>query len=656
MFHPANQIRLDPGWDSSIEFYPVLINTHAKFEKLFKGFRKFRGVSWVASPELILKFFDDDFGFEKMELVVGDKLVNSYRNSLVSKNINVTEAILDKIQVGDLNIYGSDRPLHTKLYLLEDTNRIRIIQGSANLTKEARKAHQINTVDVFDIHYTTPSSDELIAKFEEIYRVHLEHCIPFMDDLIQKINEDIDSEASEVIQLWLQSTVSNVDASNRDFFSNIGDEALLSDENVTEMKFTIQGPLTSKKHQKKVMKNFNAEYAGDTVRIDRRTYLDHRSHAIPVMKYYPEKNSLMIGLNGESIRLSSPIAGPEQIDHELANLEEYINCVDFGNAPTPEITKMYMFEALIYLFSAPFANQYLDIRRRCVGEIDKRGPRFLYIYGDSQNGKTTFLNWILKLMFGERLEPISGKDMSYDYIMNARDIGTAFPLMFDDVPGTKWRGKLESFFKNYWETEWRPQDTFPQAIFTSNRYNLPEWANTRLKRVEFDVQFINDPEAKTALNRIYKEQNKIYGSFSSLYIGLLKQQKSYSEDELDLGRKAFRLLYHKADRPLPSYFPDRPAEELHNPARTRWQNLINYHQKATVRRRKDRIHVDFSDDMDKRTIREYKSLLPQHIKHRLEGNLMIVETPDKFDEWINDGTTNLLVKLRNRLTKLRGGS
>ena len=60
--------------------------------------------------------------------------------------------------------------------------------------------------------------------------------------------------------------------------------------------------------------------------------------------------------------------------------------------------------------------------------------------------------------------------------------------------------------------------------------------------------------------------------------------------------------------------------------------------------------------MDKRTIREYKSLLPQHIKHRLEGNLMIVETPDKFDEWINDGTTNLLVKLRNRLTKLRGGS
>ncbi|MDP6771153.1 MAG: hypothetical protein QF704_10695, partial [Anaerolineales bacterium] len=75
MFHPANQIRLDPGWDSSIEFYPVLINTHAKFEKLFKGFRKFRGVTWVASPELILKFFDDDFGFEKMELVVGDKLV-----------------------------------------------------------------------------------------------------------------------------------------------------------------------------------------------------------------------------------------------------------------------------------------------------------------------------------------------------------------------------------------------------------------------------------------------------------------------------------------------------------------------------------------------------------------------------------------------------
>ena len=637
MFHPKGQIKLDTGWDSNIDFYPLLINTPAKFEKLFKGYRKLRAVTWVGSPELILKFFDDQFGFEEIELVVGDKLVDSYHNSLVSKNVNVTEEILKKIQEGNLTIYGSDRPLHTKLYILEDYNNIRIIQGSANLTKEARKAHQINTVDVFDIQYNTPMSDEILSSYESIYQEHLEHGLPFMGDLIQKINEDIDSDADEIIQLWLQNTVSNTDASNRDFFGNMGDEALLSDETGTEMKFTIQGSLSSKKHQKKVLKNFNSEYVGDAVRVDRRTYLDQRNHAIPVMKYFPEKNNLIIGLNGERIQLSRPLSEPEIIDAWLSNLEGYVNCVDFGNAPTPETTKMYMMEALMYLFSAPFANQYLDIRRRNVGEIDKRGPRFLYIYGDSQNGKTTFLSWILKLMIGERIDPISGKELSYDYIMNARDIGTAFPLMFDDVPGTKWRGKLESFFKNYWETEWRPQDTFPQVIFTSNRYSLPKWANTRLKRVEFDVQFINDPEAKRTLNSIYREENKIFGDFATMYIGLLKQQKDYHEDELALARKVFELLYNKAERTLPGYFPLKPAEELHNPARTRWQNLIDYHKKAKLKRRRKETHITFSNDMDRRSINECRSLLPQDIKHRLEGNLLIIQTPERFDDWLNNG-------------------
>ena len=122
-----------------------------------------------------------------------------------------------------------------------------------------------------------------------------------------------------------------------------------------------------------------------------------------------------------------------------------------------------------------------------------------------------------------------------------------------------------------------------------------------------------------------------------MYIGLLKQQKKYDEDELALGRKVFELLYHKAGREVPSYFPLKPAEELHNPARTRWQNLIHYHKKAKLSNRRKEIHIDFSDDMDRRTIREYRSLLPQDIKHRLEGNLLVIQTPDRFLNWIRQG-------------------
>ena len=74
-----------------------------------------------------------------------------------------------------------------------------------------------------------------------------------------------------------------------------------------------------------------------------------------------------------------------------------------------------------------------------------------------------------------------------------------------------------------------------------------------------------------------------------------------------------------------------------NPARTKWQNLIDYRKKATLSRRRKEIHIDFDDDMDRTSIKEYRSLLPQDIKHGLEGNLLIIQTPDRFSDWINEG-------------------
>ena len=80
MFHPKSQIKLDTGWDSNIDFYPLSITSPAKFEGLFKGFRKLRAVTYVTSPELVLKFFEAPFEFEEIELIVGDKIVDGEAN------------------------------------------------------------------------------------------------------------------------------------------------------------------------------------------------------------------------------------------------------------------------------------------------------------------------------------------------------------------------------------------------------------------------------------------------------------------------------------------------------------------------------------------------------------------------------------------------
>ena len=72
---------------------------------------------------------------------------------------------------------------------------------------------------------------------------------------------------------------------------------------------------------------------------------------------------------------------------------------------------------------------------------------------------------------------------------------------------------------------------------------------------------------------------------------LLKLQEEYSEDELDLGREAFKLLYHEANRDIPDYFPNRPAEEVHDPARVRWQYLLNHYEQAKLRRTRKETYI-----------------------------------------------------------------
>ena len=58
-----------------------------------------------------------------------------------------------------------------------------------------------------------------------------------------------------------------------------------------------------------------------------------------------------------------------------------------------------MFEAILYFLSAPFFHEQMKSRRAKVGLVDRRGPLFLLIYGRSSNGKSTFLQFALKLLF-----------------------------------------------------------------------------------------------------------------------------------------------------------------------------------------------------------------------------------------------------------------
>jgi hypothetical protein len=317
----------------------------------------------------------------------------------------------------------------------------------------------------------------------------------------------------------------------------------------------------------------------------------------------------------------------------LRHLESYINTVDSGETNDAAFAKTAMYEALMYFLWSPFASGYMTTRRSTYGLIDRRGPRFLYLFGLAQNGKTTFLRYCLKLLTGQVIDPLREGAFTKGKVRASSNVGTAFPLVFDDLTPSKDIKKFEDLIKSYWEDWWQPGYVFPQMVISSNTENLPEWAKSRVKHIDFDVHFAPSEEARRTLNEIFSTPNDLFQWFALFYQQELTRGDEFSDDELAIARKCFLKLYEYADHPVPAYFPHEPLEKLFDPGQRRWRDLLYRMQMARVRREKDRTYIEFPDAMQYREVQSYASYLPQTIKNRVRGKTLIIDSPQAFDAW-----------------------
>ena len=107
---------------------------------MFRGFSKIRGVTFVSSPDFLLSLFSD-YDFEEVEILVGAGLMDGYKKDLVGKEAAI-ESIYSRVCDGSLTLYGSKINIHTKLYILSNEEKTRIITGSPNLSYTAAGSKQ----------------------------------------------------------------------------------------------------------------------------------------------------------------------------------------------------------------------------------------------------------------------------------------------------------------------------------------------------------------------------------------------------------------------------------------------------------------------------------------------------------------------------------
>ncbi|MBI3553249.1 MAG: phospholipase D family protein [Elusimicrobia bacterium] len=615
-----------------------IISRRKDFDALFEGFTKLRAVSYVVSPDLLLEFLDKR-GFESLEVVVGENLADAYRQDLAQKGAEATERLAELLQKGTLRLLVPDRTLHTKLYLLDRPGQSRVIATSANLTLTAREAsRQVNYAWYADL----PAGHAWLSKVEADYKAHAERCAVFLGDLVELFEKDRQTPRKELVEAWLKGAcVEEVDVETRRLIQDISSRSIALDGGSAEPVFSVKLPETTaaRRHAERFLAPLNALTSGGEARLNGKGFLRYvqESHGVPVMRVDAAKGELRLGLDGEVRVVSEPLPEDKAVDAALAHLESYFETVDHGQAPDHRFAKVSMFEALLYLFSAPFANEYMRVKRSRYGAIDSRGPRFLYIYGPSQNGKSTFLRLALKLIAGKSFEPLNGGDFAKRKILGAASLGTCFPLVFDDLVLAQRYGLFEEVLKSYWEVWWKEDMVSPQIILSSNAYTLRDWAKSRVKRLDFDVHFAPGGQGKEALAAIFKTENPVFRWFSGLYLESLQQPGPLAEDELEPARRVFETLYARAGRALPDYFPAAPIETLYDPGRRAWRDLLDRLRKAKVEWDSDRASVHFSEDLQHYEIKEYESLLPAGVKHRRRGKALVIETPKEFRAWLEGG-------------------
>jgi hypothetical protein len=101
-----------------------------------------------------------------------------------------------------------------------------------------------------------------------------------------------------------------------------------------------------------------------------------------------------------------------------------------------------------------------------------------------------------------------------------------------------------------------------------------------------------------------------------------------------------------AGRKPPEFFPARPLEEIYDPGSARWRDLVHRRKQATLRRERDRLTIEFADDLQHHEITPYLGLLPQTLKYEKSGRKLIVENPAEFEQWLGDDRPSVLDRVR----------
>ena len=632
----------------------ILLKSYKAFKKYFNNCKTAKVISFCGSPEHIWETFDK-FELERLEIIVGDQI--DFREKLIGK-----PELADKLEKlkenGELNIYTrkkkSKPKIHCKVYILEMTNEdIIILHGSPNFSKNAWSSQHESVTE-----FKTTEESKAYQEFMKIWKEEKnEYCKLFMEDLTQKIESSNDQDREEIVKLWVQGKASSETDEITEVNEKIIKEVKEAENNDKKIKLSMTG-----------FDNSTIEHLKNRHSTDKDTTINNnifnsslssiakgfnRDYGIPTLITTREK--LIFNHMEKKIILNEKTPfDSDKIKKALNHIETYINSVDrfASSSGNSLLIKTHMFEVLLYFFWSPFINLYAEFFQEANMLSTKNLP-FLYIYGNSNSGKSSYIEFLLNLISLRKVtKPANAADIGMGNIKKLRQSMTCFPFIIDDIQKNQ-INQYKKVLNSYWSV-WNTDKYIPALIFSSNDNKPKKWFRNRAKMIDFNLQFEDTNLSQFESVQLMDTKNIIFKWFSQLHLNKINEDgiDIKKDDFLYLTRKIFKDLYSMANKELPTYFPKEPAEKEHDPGVINWKEHEKENQ-LFIKEDDNKIIVEFKDSMKFWQINELEADLGKEIHSEIRGDTIIIRNPDRFKEWYGSSTnSNLLSKIKNRIKKI----
>lgn len=628
----------------------------------FDGFQKLRMVMYVQRIDFIQDLFDKH-GIEKAQVIVGDSMVKKNRSSSEPEVFIRLAGLIESGQL-EIRIPTKNRTFHEKWILAEKEGEFADIFGTANLTeqgsgKSGKQSNQQRITKITGKYQNSPKFHEL----EKEFQWYLDNSEPYLDDLVELLKLDVtdDNPAIEVVEQWISYTgapttgdTRKVQAIVQEFTETALKDSMNPDQLVTTVETTASNAVLEA--VVKVLGPSGVQRDGRKIVANTRPFLQHRVATFPVMSVVDERFVLQVG-NDSSFRTAEEY-DIEAIKNGIHGIHHYVETIDKASVKNQLVAKKTIYEIILYFLTSPMHHYFMRTGKKELGWHYNRGPKTLAIYGNTKNGKTFLLRFCSKLITGGNhiVEPLKDDDFSATKIRNLLSWGSLFPIIVDDISDNKW-GKqyMDQIGRNYWDNWWSNESNHSQLIVTSNRRVPQGQLKGRMKEIVMDARFEDKTENIRHVSDILNKENSIFEYFSKRYMEILSTEPRFynHKDCMHIGRRVMKDLYEMSGIKVPSYFPDRPLEDIVDGNALTWLALFNEGDAEWTKTPQRELKISFTNDENGHEVKRYMDLIPEGLDPKVSGRTIRIPVPKEFVIWLKDSRSSFEPRrLKRSLRKL----